>query len=378
MPTLLRRGRHSRTTVEIVPESSIVVRPEPKDSGSYTAASRLNAAGLQSAIAVFERAAAAVPIPSPPQPIVIADYGASTGHNSLLPVGAAVGVLRARTRPEHSVLVAHTDRPDNDFTAMFRTLEEDPDSYLSKDRATFASAIGRSFYSQILPSNSVNLGWSSWAIQWLSKVPATIDDHLQVAYCADESVRAAYAKQAAHDWHEFVAFRGRELCPGGRLVVTTMAIGEDGEFGYRPLLSAMMDRLDELASAGLVTAEEVSRMCVPTVGRRAGDFRAPFAPSGRFERLEIEHLEIFDAGDRFWDRFRIDRDAEAFGAGWAGFARASVFPALTTALADGAADARVTELFDTLETGIAQRLAATPEQIQVPLAHLVLVKRARG
>ena len=188
-------------------------------------------------------------------------------------------------------------------------------------------------------------------------------------------MRAAYAKQAAHDWHEFVAFRGRELCPGGRLVVTTMAVGDDGEFGYRPLLSAMMDTLTELASDGLLTADEVSRMCVPTVGRRASDFAAPFAPSGRFERLEIEHLEVFDADDRFWGRYRIDSDARAFGARWAGFARASVFPTLSTALAGGAADPRAGELCDRLEAGIAERLHAAPEQMQIPLAHVVLMKR---
>src|SRR6266550_1527947 len=86
-----------------VPESSIVVRPEPMESGSYTASSRLQAAGLLGAIKLFEDAAQAVPLPKPPQPIVIADYGASTGHNSLLPIGAAIAVLRKRTRPEHSV-----------------------------------------------------------------------------------------------------------------------------------------------------------------------------------------------------------------------------------------------------------------------------------
>jgi hypothetical protein len=154
-----------------------------------------------------------------------------------------------------------------------------------------------------------------------------------------------------------------------------MAIGDDGEFGYRPLLSAMMDALAELAVDGLITADEVSRMCVPTVGRRAADFRAPFAPSGRFERLEIEHLEVFDAADRFWDRYRIDSDATAFGARWAGFARASVFPTLSTALAGGAADPRATELCDRLEAGIAERLRAAPEQMQIPLAHVVLMKR---
>ena len=85
-------------------------------------------------------------------------------------------MLRKRTRPEHSVLVAHTDVADNDFTALFRTLADDPDTYLQKDAATFASAVGRSFYTQILPSNSVNLGWTSWAIQWLSRVPAPVPD----------------------------------------------------------------------------------------------------------------------------------------------------------------------------------------------------------
>lgn len=94
-----------------MPESSIVVRPEPVGSGTYTAASRLQAAGLARAIEIFSEAAAEVPLPSPPQPIVIADYGAASGHNSLLPIGAAIGVLRSRTRPEHSVLVAHTDAP---------------------------------------------------------------------------------------------------------------------------------------------------------------------------------------------------------------------------------------------------------------------------
>ncbi|MEW5813582.1 MAG: SAM-dependent methyltransferase [Actinomycetota bacterium] len=359
-----------------MPESSIVVRPEPVGSGTYTAASRLQAAGLTRAIEIFGEAAAAVPLPTPPQPIVLADYGAGSGHNSLLPLGAAITLLRKRTRPEHSVFVAHTDRPDNDFTALFRTLEEDPDTYLAKDRATFPSAVGRSFYSQILPSNSVNLGWSSWAIQWLSRVPAPIlGAHLQVATCGDAELQEAYAKQAARDWHEFVAYRGRELSPGGRLVVTTMGVGEDGDAGFRPLLTAMSDALAEVTAAGVISADEAARMCIPTVARTAADFTAPFAPSGVFERLEIAHLEIVDAQDRFWERYRADRDAAQFGARWAGFARASTFAALSTALDGGPTDPRAPALHEQLESGIAERLAAAPEHTRIPLAYVVLVKR---
>jgi len=348
------------------------------DSASYTAASRLQAAGLSGAIKLFEEAANAVPLPKPPQPIVVADYGASTGHNSLLPICSAIAVLRKRTRPEHSVLVAHTDVADNDFSVMFQTLEDDPDSYLKKDAATFASAIGRSFYTQILPSNSVNLGWSSWAIQWLGRVPSPVFDHLQVAFSGDENVKLAYAKQAAFDWHEFVAFRGRELCPGGRVVVLTTAVGDDGEFGHRPLFASMVAELADLVAQGLVTEEEVQRMCIPMVSRRASDFVSPFAPKGRFERVEIEHLEVFDAEDRFWTQYRVDHDAKAFGAQWAAFARASVFPTMATALDEGRTDPRRAEFLDRLEAGVAARMAAEPEEMQIPLAQLVLWKRPKA
>lgn len=198
------------------PQSSIVVRPQPMDSATYTASSRLQAAGLARAQDMLERSAAAVPLPPPDQPITIADYGTANGYNALLPIGAAIAELRARTRADHAIAVTHTDVPGNDFTALFTTLNEDPDSYLTKDAATYAYAVGRSFYKQILPSDSITLGWSSWATHWLSRLPAAITDHIHISRSTDDAARQAFARQAAEDWHDFVAFRGRELAPGGR------------------------------------------------------------------------------------------------------------------------------------------------------------------
>lgn len=360
-----------------IPESSNVVRPEPVDSATYTASSRLQAAGLAPAIALFEQAAAAVPLPKPPYPIVIADYGAASGHNSLLPVSAAIATIRRRTRPEHPILVTHTDLPGNDFTALFNTLADDPDSYLNKDAASFASAIGRSFYAQILPSDSVTLGWTSWATMWLSRAPSGLADHVQVAYSGDEAARAAYARQAARDWQAFLAFRGRELSTGGRLVVLTMAIGDDGEFGYRPLVDAIVAALGDQVRDGLLGDDELRRMTIPTFARSEKDFRAPFAPKGRFESLSIEHLEVFNAEDRFWARFLLDRDAAAFGAQWAAFARAAVFPVLAGALDGGPGDPRATAFLERLEIAVAKRLSSVPEPMQIPLATVVLVKHER-
>ena len=345
------------------------------DSATYSASSRLQAAGLQPAITLFEEAARTVPLPRAPQPIAIADYGAANGYNSLLPIGAAIAIVRERTRPDHAILVAHTDVAENDFTALFRTLDEDPDSYLEKDSATFASAVGRSFYNQILPSNSIALGWSSWAVHWLSRIPMPIPDHVQISSSSDEDTRKAYAHQAAEDWHEFVAFRGRELAPGGRLVVLTVGLDPDGGSGFQAPFDAIVTTLPALVGDGLITADEARRMSIPSVGRDEKAFRAPFAPSGRFEGLSIEHLEMFNAEDRFWSQYRHDGDAAAFGATWAAFLRASVFPTLAGALEGGIGDARAERFVEQLEAAVAEHLAAAPEQMTIPLAKLVLVKK---
>ena len=163
----------------------------------------------------MERAAATASLAPPPEAIVIADYGASEGRNSLLPMARAISALRARVGPERAISVVHTDVPDNDFAALFETLANDPESYLKDDPNAFAYAVGRSYFEQLMPSLSVTLGWSSWAIQWLSRVPAPIPDQVQVAYSRDPAAREAFARQAAEDWRRFLLMRGRELRRAG-------------------------------------------------------------------------------------------------------------------------------------------------------------------
>ena len=75
---------------------------------------------------------------------------------------------------------------------------------------------------------------------------------------------------------------------------------------------------------------------------------------------------MFNAEDRFWTQYQVDRDADAYAALWAAFVRAAIFPTLCTALAEGRNDSRSPEFFDRLESGIVGRLAAEPEQMQIP------------
>jgi hypothetical protein len=342
--------------------------------GVYNSSSRVQASGLSPAVPLLEQAARTVALPESSQPVVIADYGSSQGHNSLGSLAVGIGALRERVGAERAIWVVHTDMPDNDFTALFHTLETDPNSYLRGDPAAFASAVGRSFYEQILPSQSVTLGWSSWAVQWLSRVPALIPDQVQVAYSQDPLARAAFSRQAAEDWQRFLVCRARELFPGGRLVVLTMALDEAGNFGYRPLLEAMYAGLSDMIEDGFIHLEEARQMVIPTVGRSRADLVAPFIEGGRFANLSIEQMEVFLGEDRIWADFERDCDAHAFGSRWAAFSRASVFPTLAGGLEGGRDDPRAATFIDRLEADVASRLATAPERMLIPLGKMLLVK----
>ena len=356
-------------------EPSKFHQPAPMEGrGAYNRSSFVQAAGSLPAVALLERAAHAVALPPSPEPVFIADYGSSEGHNSLPPMAAAIRALRERVGHERAIFIFHTDLPGNDFTALFQTLANDPNSYLRNDPAAFAAAVGRSYYQQILPASSVTLGWSAWAVQWLSRAPCAIPDQVQVAYSHDAATRSAFAEQAAEDWRTFLAMRSRELCFGGRLVVLTMATDDNSDFGYRPVVDALYGTLTDMVDRGFIQTEELQRMVIPTFGRTRAQFLEPFAKSGRCVDLSIEDFELFHGEDRIWNEFEASGDAQAFGAQWAAFCRASVFPTLAASVDNTPDDTRPARFMDQLEARVTARLSAAPVRMTIPLAQMMLVK----
>jgi hypothetical protein len=344
--------------------------------GAYNRSSRVQAAGSPPAVALLDKAARQVPLSIAPEQIVMVDYGSSEGHNSLVPVTVAMRILRERVGRERAISVVHTDLPGNDFGALFQTLASDPDSYLRDDSRVFASAIGRSFYEQILPDSTVTLGWSSWAVQWLSRVPALIPDQVQVAYSLDATVRSAFYQQAADDWRCFLVHRAAELRAGGRLIVLSMALDDRGDFGYRPCVVAIYGAVLDLVDEGFITKEEAHRMVIPTVGRSRQDFLAPFAKTGSFAGLTLAEIDIFYGEDQIWTEYQSHSDAGMYAARWAAFSRASVCPTLAASLDNS--EVRAAEFIDRMEARMIERLRVAPEPMLIPLAKMVLEKEPPG
>lgn len=342
--------------------------------GTYNRSSCVQAAGSAPALPLLEHAAEVVPLASAPEAIVVADYGSSEGRNSLAPMAAAIRILRTRAGADRAISVVHTDVPGNDFTTLFQTLDQDPESYLRGDDAIFPSAVGRSFYGQILPSGSVTLGWTSWSLQWMSKIPGPIPDHVYADYSRNQDIRAAYRARSADDWRSFLVARGRELRPGGRLVVLTVAVGDDGDIGYLPMLDVVYSAILDLVDEGFLAAAEAQHMVIPIVGRSRADFGAPFAETGRFAGLSIERMDVFLGADPLWEAFRSDGDATQYARGWAAFVGAAAVPTLALGLDGGRDDPRASLFPTKMAEHMTARFAADPRPTALPLGRITLVK----
>jgi hypothetical protein len=122
----------------------------------------------------------------------------------------AIRGLRQPIVPNRPIPVFHVDQASNDFNALFGVLDADPDRYVLEDPNVFYSAIGRSFYENVLPLGSVHLGWCSYAAVWLSKVPTLIPGHF-IVFRSTGPVREEFDRQGAKDWEAFLSLRAREL-----------------------------------------------------------------------------------------------------------------------------------------------------------------------
>jgi hypothetical protein len=342
--------------------------------GFYNKNATIPSAGGALGVPLLEQAARQINLETGDRPIVLADYGSSEGKNSIVPMRAAIAVLRARAGLERPIFVYHTDLPANDFSSLFETLESDRDSYVQRERNVFSSAIGRSFYQNVLPPSYVDLAWSSYAAVWLSQIPCQISDHFFIP-CSTGAERAEFERQAALDWEAFLSLRAIELRPGGRLVVALPSLADDGSTGFTAIMDHANAVLSELVTAGVITAEERRRMTVASCPRRQRDLLAPFARHGQFRGLLAEHCTTSAVVDKAWDEYQLDKDAEALARKRALFFRAIFVPSLTQALQPARGQGERQVFGAAVEAGLIRRLVDDPTRVDHLVGMIVLAKQ---
>jgi SAM dependent carboxyl methyltransferase len=356
-------------------------RPAPihgamEGSGAYNRHARIAEDAAALALPFLEKAARTISLEPGSAPVVIADYGSSQGKNSLAPVRLAIKTLRTRLGPDRPIVVHHVDLPINDFNTLFEVLDADSDRYNLDEPNVFPSAIGRSFYEQVLPPDSVHLGWSSFAAHWLSRVPALIPGHF-VAIYAEGSVRAAFEQQRARDWEAFLSLRANELRAGGRLVVVFPARADDGSSGFENLFDHANAVLAEMVDERVITAHERARMVIAAFPPRTPELLAPFQRDGQFQQLTVEDCNFSPLPDAAWLGYERHGNKDTLAAQHALFFRSVFMPSLALALHHSGDQEYRRAFADKLENGLKKCLAIHPEAVHSFAHTIVLAKESK-
>ncbi len=342
--------------------------------GAYNQHARHQTAAASAAGQFLERAVSNLALDPGAEPIIIADYGSSQGKNSQAPIGAAIRTLRPRLAPAHPIFVYHVDQPSNDFNSLFEVLAA-PESYMRGDANLFPCAIGRSFYENVLPPNSVHVAWSSYAAVWLSKVPAPIPGDLFCSAQSAPAVRTAFERQAASDWRTFLSLRASELRTGGCLVVALPGRDDDGKIGIENLFLKASETLAEMIDEGTLSTAERARMVSGFYVRHRSELLAPFENDVQFQHLGPDDFTMFAVPDAAWAQYGQDGDREKLARAHAAFFRATFLPSLASGL-DCSGDAGAVCAFgDRLERGIRQGVAISPAPLEIKAQVITFSKR---
>ena len=337
--------------------------------GFYNKHSSMQAAGNASLLPHWAKMVREVALDG--TPIVVADYGSSQGRNSMAPMRMAIEGISARTGAATPIQIVHTDLPTNDFAVLFSELSE-PSSYMAGVPDVYPSAIGRSYFEQILPANSVHLGWNTWTLHWLSGEPIDAPDHAYVMLSQDTNVLARLKQRQADDWRCFLQCRARELKSGGQLLTAFTGM-IDGKMGLEIVNSAIWAAVQDLGREGVLSDAEQLRMTMPIAARFIEDIHAPFAESGTFAGLKVEMVEIVKVPDPAWIAYQATGDAAQFGRDHANTKRAYAAPTIAGFLGTRTDKAVV---LDRLFDRFALRIAAAPQPHECNLAIVVLRKVA--
>ena len=219
--------------------------------------------------------------PQNQQAVQIADMGSADGGTSKETVYNLVAKLRERW-PERQIVVTYTDLPSNDYSQLFKNMAgmtDTPEFTYAKDfDDVFVHGSGTSFHQQILPDDTLNIGFSATAMHWISDRPCMIGNHVHMVGSEGET-RDKFAVQAAKDWEGILLARAAELAVGGRFVFMNFCIDEEGRYlgntGGVNMFNTFHQLWEDMRDAGQITDQEYKNATFPQFYRTEEQFTAP-------------------------------------------------------------------------------------------------------
>lgn len=302
-----------------------------KGDGYYDDHSQVQNLVLVRLLPLLDECLAAVPAPAVGQSFGIVDYGCSEGKNSIFVVRAVIDRIRA-SRPKQAFSVVHEDLPTNNFNRLFQQLYESAPYDATPESPVHVFASGASFYSAVVPPQTVHFGISSSALHWTSVHPV-LANHIYHCVATTEE-QTIYAAAAAEDWQKFLVQRAHELVDGGRLIVTMAArfdaadSASDDTYSAQLVLELLNEILEQLVVEGKIERSSLDAFSIPIYSRSKNEIVEPVINGVVKDVLSFESLEVEIIPCPFHVAYKQDGDARKYADGLTGIVCAIIEPVL--------------------------------------------------
>jgi len=250
---------------------------------------------------------------------MLSDMGTADAGTSLSMVASAIDAVRSRASAA-PISIVYSDQPRNDFNALITNVYGlGPfETYLDRHDNVFPLVSGTTFYRQIVPAGTLDIGFSATAMHWLSSKVCNISNHVQAVGAAGDELEA-FRRQAHRDWRQILLHRATELKPGGKLVLINFGCDEQGRYLGNTGGVNMFDTFNRIwqdfLEQGRIDRSEYENMTLPQYYNTVEEFSAPLTDHKDAvyrAGLRLEHIDTRIVKCPFAEAFAQHGDADRF------------------------------------------------------------------
>ncbi|WCJ39324.1 S-adenosyl-L-methionine-dependent methyltransferases superfamily protein [Euphorbia peplus] len=247
-----------------------------------------------------------------PECLTMADFGCSSGPNTLIPLSEIIEIIDSTcsklNKKTPNLQYILNDLPGNDFNTIFKSLIPDFHQKLQKEKGTMfedclITAMPGSFYGKLFPSNSLHFVHSSSSLHWLSQIPEGLinesgifldKDNICLDKSSSESVQKAYMNQFDKDFTKFLRSRAEEMVTGGNIVITFIAKSDKlpyCKYGGE-IFHLIRDSLKEMVIEGVIKESKLDNFNVPFHAASQEQVRNVIEREGSLKIKGIKEFEL--------------------------------------------------------------------------------------
>ncbi|ORX81341.1 S-adenosyl-L-methionine-dependent methyltransferase [Basidiobolus meristosporus CBS 931.73] len=241
----------------------------------------------------------------------IADYGCSGGANSIPILNAVLSKVRC----SGDITLCMVDLPDNDFTITTKTIQTAIEKgelvHRVGDGNLKVVTVGKSFYHQVLPTMSVDFGYSLVSVNCMEVIPCPIPGSLCHTDLPEGPDRKSWETIAENSWNTFLRHRQNELKIGGQMHVSGNAYLEKDEFTWCNIMRNAYTVFEAMFNEGKITREELDKLIVPTTFRSREEILKPFKENSDIH-LKVESLSFNKPPCLYYEEYLRTKDSEKY------------------------------------------------------------------